>query len=142
MVRFAVPVVTVGSDWVFQRFLAGDYDKSQVALDVSGGELNKRVPVMPQASPSPPAPMEEKGLLERLKDLARATVTLPSVDLSAIKKSVELIPERVLRLIVVFLMQTIIVPIILLWALYKAAFAVVQQSHPPQPRAPAAGVIQ
>ena len=142
MVRFAIPVATVGSDWVFQHFLAEDYDKSQAALDVSSGELNKRVPVMPQSSPSPPAPSEEKGLIERLKDRARAIVTLPSIDLPAIKKSVESIPERVLKLIVVFLMQTIIVPIILLWALYKAVFAVVQQSRPPQLRAPAAGGIQ
>lgn len=138
MVRFAVPVVTVGSDWVFQHFLAEDYDKSQVALDASSGELSKRAPLIPQAPATPPPPSEEKGLLERLKDRARAMVTLPSIDLQAIKKSVESIPERVLKLIVVFLMQTIIVPIILLWALYKAAFAAVHLNQAPPPRAPAA----
>lgn len=125
MVRFAIPVVTVGSDWVFQHFLIEDYTKSQVAIDETSGELSKRTPLMPQAPAAPAAPSEEKGLLDRFKERAKAMVTMPSIDLQAIKKLVETMPERVLKLIVVFLVQTIIVPIILLWALYRAVVAIV-----------------
>lgn len=129
MARFAIPVVTVGSDWVFQHILIEDYNKSQVALDETCGELNKRTPPIPQAPATPPARSEEKGLLDRLKDRAKATVMLPSIDLQAIKQTVDSMPERILKLIVVFLMQTIIIPIILLWVLYKFAATVVQPSQ-------------
>lgn len=135
MVRFAVPVAIVGSDWVFQHFLAEDYGESQVALDETSGELNKRTPLIPQAATAtPPEPSEEKGWFDRFKDRAKAMVTLPRIDLEAIKRSVESIPERVLNLIVIFLVQTIIVPIILIWALYKAAVAVAQPDRAAPPR--------
>ena len=142
MMRFAVPVITVGSDWVFHNFLEVDYNKNQIALNASVDELGKRSPSLPQAPVIQPSPGEEKGLLERLKDLkdrARAVVTLPSIDLQAIKQTVESIPERILKVIVVFIMQTIIVPIVLLWALYKAGFAVVHSRQTSQVRVPIAG---
>lgn len=130
MIRFAVPLVTVGSDWIFQRFLAEDYDKQLVALDATSGELRKLTPQdPPQATAASQAPTEERGLFDRLKDRAAAITTSPSIDLQAIKKSLESIPERVLKLIVVFLMQTIIIPIILLWALYKVVAEAVQPSQ-------------
>lgn len=130
MMRFAVPIVTVGSDWVFQRFLLEDYDRNQVALNATSGELSKRAPLLPQAPTTAQAQSEEKGLFDRWRDRARAIVTIPSIDLQAIKKSVESIPERVLKLIVVFLMQTIIIPIVLLWALYRTAVNVVRPNWP------------
>lgn len=142
MMRFAVPVITVGSDWVFHNFLEVDYNKNQIALNASVGELDKRAPSLPQEPVTQPSPGEEKGLLERLKDLkdrARAVVTLPSIHLQAIKQTVESIPERVLKVIVVFVMQTIIVPIVLLWALYKAGFAVVHSRQTSQVGVPIAG---
>lgn len=143
MMRFAIPIITVGSDWVFHNFLEADYNKSQIALNVSVGELGKRVPSVPQAQVAQPSLGDEKGLLERLKDLkdrARAVVTLPSIDLKEIKQTVESIPERVLKVIVVFIMQTIIVPIVLLWALYKSGLAVVHSMQTSQIRTRIAGI--
>jgi ABC-type multidrug transport system fused ATPase/permease subunit len=129
MVRFAVPLVTVGSDWIFEQFLAEDYGKQLVALDATSGELSKLIPQTSQTPTVPQTPNEEKGLLDRMKDRAAEMIAIPKIELQAIKRSVELIPERVMRLIVVFLMQTIIVPIILLWALYRIAAEMVLPSR-------------
>lgn len=119
MVRFAIPVATVGSDFVFQRFLATDYNTQQLALDGTSQELSKRSSKATQVPSSTPAPTEDKGVLDRLKDQIKAITPVPNIDVQAIKQSVESIPERVMKLIVVFLMQTIIVPFALLWVQYR-----------------------
>jgi uncharacterized membrane protein len=61
----------------------------------------------------------EKGWMARLKDRVAGVVSVP--DFEAIKASVKDLPERIVRLIVVFLLQTMIIPIVLLWALYRLA---------------------
>ena len=118
LIRFAVPVASVGSDLVYQQFLSDEYQQQQDALDMTSREINKQTP--PMAAPLP----QDKSWWDRLKD--RATEMLPSAntDFEAIKKAAESIPERVMKLIVIFLMQTMIVPIFLLWALYKVVLGV------------------
>ncbi len=120
LIRFAVPVASVGSDFVYQQFLSDDYQQQQDALDMTSREINKQTPTM--ATPLP----QDKNWWERLKD--RATEMLPgtNTDFEAIKKSAESIPERVMKLIVIFLLQTMIIPIFLLWALYIVLLGVVR----------------
>ncbi|MBH9553949.1 hypothetical protein [Inhella gelatinilytica] len=137
MIRFAIPVVVVGSDWAFHQFLVKDYDQNQVALNETNGNLSKQTP--PSAAPVTPPPedpSEEKGLFDRVKERAKAAIKPPSIDLQAIKKTVEELPERVLKLIVVFLMQTIIIPLLLLWSLYKIASTLAQPSSAREPTPP------
>lgn len=131
MVRFAIPVATVGSDWVFQQFLRSDYNTQQMALDGTSVELSKRSSKVTQIPGSTHPANEEKGLLDRFKDQVRAITPTPNIDLQAIKQLVESIPERVLKLIVVFLMQTVIVPIVLLWAQYKIVNEVMRPKRRP-----------
>lgn len=120
LIRFAVPVASLGSDRVYQQFLSDDYQQQQDALDMTSREINKQTPTM--ATPLP----QDRNWWERLKD--RATEMLPgtNTDFEAIKKSAESIPERVMKLIVIFLLQTMIIPIFLLWALYKVSLGVVR----------------
>jgi hypothetical protein len=120
LIRFAVPVASVGSDWVYQQFLSEEYQQQQDALDMTSREINKQTPTM--VTPAP----QDKNWWDRLKD--RATEMLPgaNTDYEAIKKSAETIPERVTKLIVIFLLQTMIIPIFLLWALYKVVLGVVR----------------
>ena len=48
-------------------------------------------------------------------------------EFDSIKTAAENLPERIIKIIVIFVMQTIVIPIVLLWALYKIAFGVVRQ---------------
>ena len=109
LIRFAVPVVTLGSDLAFQQLMAADYAQGQAALDVAAAKVEAA------------APDDEAGVLAKIEK------RLP--DLGAIKRSVEDVPERVVTLIVVFLMQTTIVPIVLLWALYRIAVSLVRSER-------------
>jgi len=120
MIRFVIPVITLGSDWVFQNTLASQYNEQQLALDHAAKEIR-------EATPKTGDNNAEKGWWEKLKDSASSLGHNIYLNYDAIKKAAEGLPERIIKLIVIFVMQTIVIPIVLLWALYKIAFGVVRQ---------------
>jgi hypothetical protein len=169
MVRFAIPVVTLGSDLLYRQWLAPDYAAQQASVDAVSAGIRRALPsddatappgraAMPSpeaaphaGAPSPPAPAADKGWLERLIERAPAGPGAPSSaelppaaaepgwlgrlggrlgeavslpDFDAIQRSAEALPERIVGLIVIFLLQTMIIPILLLWALYRMALRV------------------
>jgi hypothetical protein len=109
MLRFAVPVVTLGTNLLWQQFLAADYATSQQAVDIATGQVAS-------LTPAPPPAAEQPGWLDRMK----GWVT-PNGDLKArferAKQAAEHAVEHIITLIVVFLLQTLIIPLALLWAL-------------------------
>lgn len=109
MLRFAVPVVTLGTDLLWQKFLAADYQASQQLMDSTSGRVDKLNPVEPAAA--------DTGLVDRVKGwLAKnADVKQHFEDL---KKAAEQATEHIIRLIVIFLLQTLVIPLALLWAMY------------------------
>lgn len=176
MIRFAIPVVTLGSDLLYERLLADDYVSEQRSIDLVSEVIKKATPAVPMnggqgsstttaatvpsalprvAPTSNPASAAEKGWLERLKDqvtpggtgpesLTSAAVqpsaipekgwmdrlkdrvvdAVPIPDFEAIKASVDGLPKRIVNIIVIFLLQTMIIPIFLLWVLYRTALSV------------------
>ncbi|MBI4996091.1 MAG: hypothetical protein HZC22_04175 [Rhodocyclales bacterium] len=116
MVRFAVPAVTLGSDLLFERFLAADYAASQQAIDLAAGQIEKTQP--PVA-----APAADAGVLDRMKGWLAEKNLDAGARLEALKQSAEKITEQVINLIVIFLLQTLVIPLLLLWAMYGAAKA-------------------
>lgn len=112
LVRFAVPLVVLGSEAGFRLFLEGDYAAGQAAIETSGREVDAR------AGPAA-VPKGEESIADRLKgwwsrapDVGQKLDELKAVAGRAI--------EHVVRLIVVFLLQTLVVPLLLLWALVRA----------------------
>lgn len=114
MVRFAIPAVTLGSDAVFQHFLAGDYAASQQVIDTTAGQLDGMTPV-------PPAADANRGMLDKFKDWVGAQGTAWKDRLDTLKTAVERATEHIVKLMVIFLLQTLIVPLLLLWMLYGVA---------------------
>lgn len=110
MVRFAVPVVVIGTDVIWQKFLAADYVATQGAIDAASIQSQKLgPPVVPGA--------ESTSLLERAKQWVSG-VTDVKARFEDIKLAAERVTEQIIRLMVIFLLQTLILPVLLLWALY------------------------
>ena len=124
LVRFAVPLVTLGSDMLFERFLNADYEASQNAIAVNTGRL---------ATLSPPAgdTNADTGIGERIKRWWSQNVDAVGARLEKLKQVASQVAEHIVKLIVVFLMQTLVMPLLLFWALYRAGKAVFD----PPPRA-------
>jgi hypothetical protein len=175
MIRFAIPVVTLGSDFLYRQMLADKYALQQAAIETVSDVIERSTPSVstdgaqrpstttmaprsgapPQAAPAAkPASAADKGWFERLADQVtpgttgpetspgqaaapaagpdqgwmgrlkdRVVGAVPIPDLDAIKASVEGLPERIVGLIVIFLLQTMIIPIFLLWVLYRLALS-------------------
>jgi hypothetical protein len=112
LLRFALPVVTLGSDLLFEHFLATDYAASQQAIELASGQMEKAEP--------PPALAADAGMMDRFKGWLQDKNLDASARLEALKKDAERITERVINLIVIFLLQTLVIPLLLLWAMVGA----------------------
>jgi hypothetical protein len=121
--RFAVPVSTLGSELVFQNFLQAEYVEAQQHIGATSLSLSK-------ATPPPPAitqPAAEPGWFDRMKEKIGSVVDASKPDIEGIKKSVEGLPAHVIRIIVSFVMQTVILPVGFLWLLVVAGRAIVRR---------------
>lgn len=108
MLRFAVPVVTLGSDLLWQKFLAADYAASQQLIDNTTGQAGQL---------NPAAAAGDRGLIDSMKDwLAKNGDVGKHFD--NLKRAAEQATEHIIKLIVIFVLQTLVIPLLLLWALY------------------------
>lgn len=111
MVQFAVPLTLLGSDQIFQRFLAAEYQQSQQSIDLGASEAARtREPVTIE--------LKDRNVFERLKDWYDNKTTGAVAQYQAIKQIAANVTEHIVRLIALFVLQTIILPLLLLWALY------------------------
>lgn len=111
MIRFAVPVVTLGSDLLFQKFMAADYQSSQRVIDTASGRLDSLTPPAAVAN-------ENQGVLEKIRAWWSQKSDGPS-RFEQLKQAAEQAIEHIIRLMVIFLLQTLVIPLALLWALYS-----------------------
>lgn len=114
VLRFAVPAVTVGTDVLFQNFLAKEYSASQALIEAGTNEAKK---VIPEVSPP-----ENAGIWDRLKSIAPPDIN-PAGKINRLLQAAEKWPESIIRLMVVFLLETLIIPLGLLWMLLALAKA-------------------
>lgn len=146
LVRLAVPVATVVSNGAYELFLEPQYQTSTKELNESALRLEVlksstqefealppiEVPAPADATPSTEATPDKPSLWSKVKALVSGAVKkaspsdfMHSVDkqINGMSQQVQQIGEQVTRnvvsQIVVFLLQTLIFPIGLIWLLYK-----------------------
>lgn len=125
MVRFAVPIVTIGTDLLWQKFMAHDYQSSQRAIEDASRETSASDPAT-LAEPATPSIVDKlKGWFSHNTDV-RARF-------NDMRQVLERITEQLIRLIVVFMLQTLLMPLLLLWLLWWWARSLFE------PRLPLAG---
>lgn len=108
VLRFAIPTVTLGTDVLFQNFLAKEYSSSQAFIETSVDGAKKLTP--PVTLP------ENSSIWDKVKGLAPQNINI-SNKISSMVQAAEQWPEQIVRLMVVFLLDTLIIPLALLWLL-------------------------
>jgi hypothetical protein len=128
MARFAMPVAIIGSDMLFQQFMHTDYQTSQQGIESVSGQLDKLDALSATAT--------EPGLLERFKEWAARQADLKT-RYENLKHAAEQATERIIKLMVIFLLQTLVFPVALLWILWgvvRRIFEVPLPAYrPPEP---------
>lgn len=117
-VRFGVPVFVLGSNLVFQTFLAADQQAANDALTVTGAQVE----ALAEASAGTEVPAGEPSLAERLEGFIDDS--LQALDarerMRRLADSVSGAVEHMVHLIVIFALQSIILPLVFLWLFAEA----------------------
>jgi len=127
LARFAVPAATLGGDVVFRGFLAADYQASQQAIAATAGEMERATPA---------AAGEGETVLERFRAWAGGQAGEWKSRFERLKSAIESATDHFVRLMVIFLLQTLIVPLLLLWLLARAGQVLLADLVRPSGRVP------
>ena len=116
IIRFCVPVVAIGSEQFYQVFLAPQFEVSSQQLLATTQQLNEI-----QATSQPDTSSSDNSLLDSVKALYQSAANSLDVKqhIADFKKAAEGISENTIRLIVVFLFQTFILPLGSVWLVLK-----------------------
>jgi len=106
LIRFAVPVVSVGSDMVFNELLKNKYATAQHGITI-----------------------DESWLDNNAREWIKAPTEVPG-RVKAFKQAVEGWVEYMVDLIVLFLLQTLVVPLLFFWILYRFAAEMLGSAYP------------
>jgi len=110
--RFAMPVLIIGTTLVFDTFLAEEQQQATAALEATSGEIeqlsHEEQPVVADA---------DQSLLARLGSMIDESVDSMNVSerIERLKGAASNASEHIVNLIVIFVLQTIIIPLVFLW---------------------------
>ena len=112
--RFAVPILLIATSLVSDTFLREQADQAVAALQQSSREIREELPQTDVEAP-------KRSISEKLSALVNRP--LDSMDVRArierIQERVSRSIEHIIDLIVAFMLETVIVPLIFLWLLIK-----------------------
>ncbi|CAN5444753.1 hypothetical protein BH11PSE7_BH11PSE7_13630 [soil metagenome] len=126
MLRFAVPVAMLGTEALAQKFLQADYAAAQQAIDVTASEAGK-------VKEPEPAPSGSSSWLPKMPEWLPG-VTVVKERYGQMRQVVERSTEHIVKLMVIFLLQTLLLPLLIVWGLFTVARGMVEW---PRLRAPA-----
>jgi hypothetical protein len=113
--RFAMPVSLMATNLVFEHFLASAYRESQAALQTMQGEAGKLEAIDLG---------EKQGFWEKLKGATVDTLTEARARLESLKQSADNAVDRIIDLMAIFVLETIVLPIFFIWALFHVGRSV------------------
>ena len=151
LVRFAIPAVSIASEAIYRTFMAEDYKANQQAITLSMDRIGQEAPAQPDqvaparkkedcrmlpdwlcrkldGGPSVEQKVEPKGdagVLDRMK--GALPVDVPG-RIGKLGEVAESMTEHVVMLMVVFLLQTLVIPLTLGWALLRGVGMLLQGS--------------
>ena len=117
-VRFAVCVFVLGTNLIFETFLATDQQAANDALTVTSTEIED----IAEQTDSAVTPAPEPSLTERLGNLVDESLRALDMreSMQRLSDSVSNAVEHIVRLIVIFALQSIILPLVFLWLFAEA----------------------
>lgn len=133
IVRFAVPLSALASEAAYRAFLADEYEQASALLKSDGDAIGKAATrdsaLPPPAKPAMPA-LPPPTLLERTRRwFGEARETLGSkFDVRAamerkmqhLKEIASQMTEKIIELIAIFIIQTLVFPLLFLWLSWQA----------------------
>lgn len=114
LLRFMMPAISVANDWVYRTFLEADYIEASATLTQAQeaiGQINEEVTAERQDAP--------ESFMDRAWAMYQNALSQVDIDrrLDEYRQAAESISESTIRLVVVFLMQTLVFPLVFLFVM-------------------------
>ena len=138
--RFAVPVVSLANEGIYAAFMADSYAENQRAIEATSVRLEEPQPAKSDSGTSAKSSgiwdwvqsrirgasdadaKAEPGMLDRLRAWVAQKGDV-GTRLTSLAQAGEHLTERSVRLMVVFVLQTLVIPLLLAWALLRGTAA-------------------
>jgi len=116
VVRLAIPAIAIINEGIYMAFLEPQYEASQIALQQTADDIHQL-----SESTQPQVDSEDESFIDSLKDIYQTAADSVNVKikLDELSQAAAEVSENVLDMIVVFLLQTIIFPVLFLWLSIK-----------------------
>ena len=119
VIRFSVPMLSLGSELLYRHFLESEYQASSASLrqtSLTLSDLNKQ-----SEAAAPAEEDDDLSLLENARRIYQSTAGNIKINarIRAFKDAAENISEQTINLIVVFVLQTLLIPLIYLWVVLQ-----------------------
>lgn len=117
--RFSVPLVAVINHLIYEEFLQPVYTEMQSALEQSSSDM-QQAQTLP-LDELPPANATDSSLLERAQQWFSSSASQLDVSkkIDSLKQSADEISRQVINMIVVFVLQSLLLPLLFLWLLIR-----------------------
>jgi hypothetical protein len=134
VLRFVVPLVSIGTSVVFDTFLEAEQVAATEALRTTSEQIEQ---ISGADSAAPPG--EDAGLMTRFGTLLDQSLDSINVGdrLRRLSERVANASEHVVNLIVIFVLQTILLPLGFIWLLLQAARSIAERTARIGQRGPA-----
>lgn len=115
VLRFSIPLIALGSELLYQAFLQEHYTASTARIEEVTGNIRQINQGAEQAAPTP----EELSLMERARRMVESAVAAVDVRgyIERYEQAAAEVSEQVINLIVVFLVQTVLLPLLFIWGI-------------------------
>lgn len=123
MVRFAIPLVTIGTDILSQKYLIAKYKSNQQILKNAPDKVTEykfSIAKGPENTGIMAGVKDTVDAVNRILAKAKEAVNVES-HYKKLQHAAELWAENIINLIAIFLLQTLIIPVLLIWVLYTIA---------------------
>ena len=134
--RFSVPTVFILNEIVYQEFLAANYQQATQSIEHANSELNELTREIKANTSEARASEDTLPVWQSMEDFFNvkakiaAEISLVKDKMQAYKKIASDTTGYILNLIVIFILQAILFPIIFLYGLYKAMLFIAKYEFP------------
>ena len=115
--RFALPLLIIGTHIVFSAFLESEHDAATAVLEATSSEIEEFNEVEGAAATR----ADDLSFAERLGEMIDSSMRQLDVSgrIDRLQESASSASEQIVNLIVIFVLQTIILPVAFLWLLVE-----------------------
>ncbi|AOE48932.1 hypothetical protein [Kangiella sediminilitoris] len=126
LVRFTVPVMALTSEGLYQAFMVTDYQQASQGLEQTENTIRQNTPEDQELAEEDLSAFEKTQ--RWLSDAASQLDVKKQI--AAYQQAAEQASQSVIKLITIFIVQTILFPLIFLWLAIKIGRGLIKKRHP------------